>query len=146
MFSDILVAIDATPHAEAVLHQARELARATGASIELIHLIGHDWIEGQYLTMEDQAKAQTQVNHALLTLTEAGINAQAEIVSVDARTIGQKILQRAQPGPDQLIILGSRHHHAWMAFLGTSTSDRIAHQSPGPVLLVPETAHQGNTL
>ncbi|WP_427015367.1 universal stress protein [Pseudarthrobacter sp. P1] len=40
--------------------------------------------------------------------------------------------------PDQLIILGSRHHHAWMAYLGTSISDQITHQSPCPVLLIPQ--------
>ncbi|MET3721988.1 MULTISPECIES: universal stress protein [unclassified Arthrobacter] len=103
MFSRILVAIDTTPHSEAILEQARDLAVATGTAVQLIHSIGHDWIEGQDLTMEDQSRAKDQVN----------------------------------AGSDQLLILGSRNHHAWMAFLGTSISDQIAHQSPCPVLLMP---------
>ncbi len=145
MFSRILVAIDTTPHSEAILEQARDLAVATGASVEIIHFIGHDWIEGQDLTMEDKSRSQEQVNHALLSLTEAGITAGADPVGADARSIGKQILQRARTGPDQLIILGSRHHHAWMAFLGTSISDQIAHQSPCPVLLVPQNPAPGTT-
>lgn len=139
MFSHILVAIDATPHSEAILNQARDLSLATGAAVELIHFISHDWIEGQDLTMEDQTTAEEQVNRATLSLAGAGIEARASLVAADARNIGNEILQRAHAGPDQLIILGSRHHHAWLSFLGISMSDQVAHQSRCPVLLVPET-------
>lgn len=138
MFSRLLVAIDTTPHSEAILEQARDLAVATGASIELIHFIGHDWIEGQDLTMEDQSKAQDQVNDAMASLTAAGVACRADLLAADARSIGKEILQRAHAGPDQLIVLGSRHHRAWMAILGTSISDQIAHQAHGPVLLIPQ--------
>lgn len=96
--------------------------------------------------MEDQTKAQDQVNRALLSLAGAGIKARASLVAADARNIGKEILQRVHDGPDQLIILGSRHHHAWMAFLGTTMSDQIAHQSPCPVLLVPGNRAQENAL
>ncbi|MET3812218.1 universal stress protein [Arthrobacter sp. UYEF3] len=72
MFSRILVAIDTTPHSAAFLEQARDLAVATGAAVELMHFIGHDWTEGQDLTMEDQSRAQDQVNAALLTLPKPG--------------------------------------------------------------------------
>lgn len=137
MFSRILVALDTTPHAAAVLEQARDLALATGASVQLIHVIGHDWIEGQDLTMEDQTKAQDQLNRALLMFAAAGVTAEGDLLAADARAIGQEILQRARTEPNQLVLLGARHHHAWLSSLGASISDQIAHQSPCPVLLVP---------
>lgn len=142
MFSHILLALDVTPHSEAILNQARDLAHATGASVEVIHFIAHNWVEGRDLTMEDQTNAQHRVDQALLSLTEAGINARASVVAADTRTIGQEILQRAHSGPEQLIILGSHHHHAWMTLLGADTSEQVAHQSPCPILLIPGTNDQ----
>lgn len=138
MFSRILVALDTTPHSAAILELARDLALASGASVELLHFVGHDWIEGQDLTMEDRDEARDQLSSALLALADAGITATAELVDADARAIGELMLGRVQPGPDQLVILGARHRRAWMAFLGTSISDQIAHRSPCPVLLVPQ--------
>ncbi|MHB1235303.1 MAG: universal stress protein [Microbacteriaceae bacterium] len=137
MFSRILVPIDATAHSGTVLAQARELAILTGASVHLLHLNVSEWVEGQELIMEDTESTRQFVDQALLSFTTAGIRATAEILPADSRDIGAAIVQHVIPGPEQLIVIGARHHPAWLGLLGGSVSDQVARLSACPVLLVP---------
>ncbi len=137
MFSRILVPIDATAHSGTVLAYARELALLSGASVHILHLNVSEWVEGQELIMEDTAATRRFVDQALFDFTHAGIRATAEIIPADSRDIGAAIAQHVVPGPEQLIVIGARHHPAWLGLLGGSVSDQVVRLSACPVLLVP---------
>lgn len=93
MFTHILVPLDGTPHSDRLLVHARELAVFTGATVHLLHLDVHQWIEGQDLTMEDTAASATYLDRAQHTLAAAGITVSGEALTADSRDITNAILQ-----------------------------------------------------
>ena len=136
MFTRILVPLDGTPHSDKLVVYARELAVLTGATVHLLHIEVHEWIEGQDLTMEDTTATATYLDYAQHTLTTAGITVRGEALTADSRDIANAILQRVTP--DHIIILGALHHHtSWGRLLGENISDQIAHTAGCPILLIP---------
>jgi nucleotide-binding universal stress UspA family protein len=137
LYSTIIVAVSANSHSETMLRTARDLALLTSATVHLVHVSAQEWIEGQELTFEDVGSVDAFVEQALSSFTKAGISATYSIVPADSRDIGKAILEEAERGPAPLIVIGAHHRHAWLPLLGQSISDRIAHDSPHAVLLVP---------
>ncbi len=137
MFTHILVPLDGTPHSDKLVIHARELAVLTGATVHLLHVNVHEWIEGQDLTMEDTTASVTYLDHAQRTLTAAGITVSGEALTADSRDITNAILQRITPTADHLIIVGAPHHTPWARLLGKNISDQIAHTAGCPILLIP---------
>lgn len=137
MFTHILVPLDGTPHSDKLVTHARDLATLTGASVHLLHVNVHQWIEGQDLTMDDAATAATYLNQAQHTLSLAGIIVRGEALTADSRDITNAILQRSTPSADNLIIMGAPHHTPWVRLLSENISDQISHTAGCPLLLIP---------
>ena len=143
----ILVGTDGSAPAAAATHFALELAAACGDrvvfvtawrelrgswGIPLHHLIPEltdierDWAASHSAAAADAAKA-------------AGVPAEAVIRHGDAADVICDVAEEVKP---RLIVVGS---HGWTAvervFAG-SVADKVTHQAPCPVLVVPEAARR----
>jgi nucleotide-binding universal stress UspA family protein len=137
LYSNILVAINATFHSETVLKEARELALLTHSNVHLVHVSAQEWVEGQELTLEDPQSVEAFLDQALASFTSSGIHASRKVIPADSRNIGEAILKEADTMSAPLVIIGTHHRQAWLPLLGERISDHVAHRSPHPVLLVP---------
>ncbi|MBI4496507.1 MAG: universal stress protein [Chloroflexi bacterium] len=140
MYERILVPLDGSPVAEAVLPLVRSLAEAAGASVTLLHVI-ESVPPDRDLLAQLEARAAAYLRPWESRLAAAGIAAQ---VHVAAGRVAAQVLQVAQEGKHDLIALGTGGERALGGFYFGSTAWQVLHRAAVPVLLVrPPAAHPG---
>lgn len=159
MFHKILVAVDRSENGEKVLDEAIALAKATGASLMLLHVLSRE--EKGYPAMptlttqeyypvdgrlfEDYQKHWQIYEQAGLDLlrsytdkaTAAGVNAE---FTQNSGNSGRTICEMAQTCGADLIIMGRRGHSGWNELILGSVSNYVLHHTPCSVFTV-----QGHT-
>ena len=139
----ILVAVDFSEHSEAVVQEAAELARGTGAGLTLLHVAAPDpefvGLGAGPQTVRD-SRAHTldlerrELQRMAESLTKGGLSARALLF---AGATVEKILSEAERIAADLIVVGS-HGRGPLgnAFIG-SVSRGVLHGSACPVVVVP---------
>jgi nucleotide-binding universal stress UspA family protein len=135
----ILAATDFSETAEAALDWASELARLQGARLELVHAVNVPASlpgfvpPGPVFDEEVHSAAQSRLAEAAVRLREAG----GEISThLGIGTPSQVILSRAEQLQAAAIVMGTRGLTGLRHLLLGSTTERVMHRAPCPVLSV----------
>lgn len=135
----ILAATDFSETAEAALEWASELARLQGARLELIHAVTvppslPGFVPpGPVFDEEVRAAALSRLGEAAVRLREAGGEVSTHL---GIGTPSQVILSRAEELPAAAIVMGTRGLTGLRHLLLGSTTERVMHRAPCPVLSV----------
>lgn len=138
MYRSILVAVDGSPAADAALEQAIDLARAEGARLTLISVATQPRIRvvGPYYVLY---ASEDELEHEARKIVDRAEERVPEDVGVStvirSGPAAQRILERAEQGEHDLIVMGSRGlGYAGSLLLGSVSRAVLAH-SRVPVLV-----------
>jgi nucleotide-binding universal stress UspA family protein len=142
----VLVAIDFSAQADAVLATATELATAIGADVTVLHVAAPDpdfvgFEVGPQSVRDSRADVLEREHHELHSMAERlredGIPARAFLFS---GATAEKILEEAAARSADLIVMGTHGRSGLVsAFLG-SVSRAVLHSATCPVVVVPAAA------
>jgi universal stress protein A len=134
----ILAAVDLTEDSRAVAGRAVEIARATQASVQLLHVVEFMPIE----PMNDVVVPMVQLDEQLLSRAREQIDALAaqlgiasQNCAVEAGNAKTSILRYAREQGIDLVVLGGRERHG-LSILVNRTEDTVLHGAPCDVLAV----------
>jgi universal stress protein A len=134
----ILAAIDLTDDSHGVAQRACELARASGGTVKLLHVVEFVPIE----PMSDSLLPVMQIDDQLIARAHKQIRSlaeqlglPAEAAAVEAGSAKSEILRHAREQGCDLIVLGCRERHG-LSILIHRTEDTVLHGAPCDVLAV----------
>jgi nucleotide-binding universal stress UspA family protein len=136
MIRQILLPLDGSERSREAMRYAISLARQTGASLHLLHVV-----EGQVALLASEADIQTFMNQAVAFLLEMEkeVAEQGIRVSKAARlgNAAAEIVKEAQTAAADLIVIASHGRTALTsALLGSVTAEVIHKEQAIPVLVV----------
>ncbi len=142
-FRKILVATDFSPHAANALQLAAGLAKASGASLQIMHVydvIPYTLPEG--LPIYDGGQMVRIREELGLQLRKVASEAQrGGVQEVDSALVeGQasaEIARRAEEGQCDLIVMGTHGRSGFAHLLLGSVAERVVRKATCPVLVVP---------
>jgi nucleotide-binding universal stress UspA family protein len=139
----VLVAIDFSAHADAVLATAEELARSVGGDLTILHVAAPDphfvgFEVGPQSVRDSRAQVledeHRQLQDIAARLRDEGLAARAFLF---AGATAEKILEEADKQNADLIVIGTHGRSAIAkAFIG-SVSQGVLHAATCPVVVVP---------
>ena len=137
----ILVPIDFSSHAGAVLEWAAHLAEEHGAKLVLLHAyhqpVDFPQLEGAYLPPDfwTQVKADSSANleRSAATLRERGLSVETVVREGYPATA---IEEEARARHADLVVIGTRGHSGLKHLLLGSIAERVVQKAPCPVLAV----------
>ena len=134
----ILLVVDLTEHSSAVGRRASAVAAATGAEVELLHVVEFVPVE----PMGETLMPAVQIEEALLQRAGQRLEALAAELGfggrpchVEAGNVKSEIVRIARERQVDLIVLGSRERHG-LSILVNLTEDTVLHAAPCDVLAV----------
>ena len=139
----IVVGLDLSEGDNAVLDKASQLAKATGATLQLVHVFpreskGIDYVA--YVPVDPNkreaeiAEEQRQLEVLVAELKGKGVSAAAAL-RIDRPCPG--VLAHAEEMHADVIVVGTHSQNVVARVLIGGTADRILRRSPVPVLVVP---------
>ena len=134
----ILLVVDLTDDSLPIGRRARALASATGAEIDLLHVVEYVPVEPMGETLmpsvqiEDDLVDRAKQRLAALA-TELGVPEAA--CRVETGNVKSEIVRIARERHADLIVLGSRERHG-LSILVNFTEDTVLHAAPCDVLAV----------
>lgn len=143
MYEKILVPIDGSESSARALQHAQKIAELTGGKITLFHVMHFpaqlETYSGKlgeaYYLMKDRIK-----EHAQEILEKAKENLSAGSIAFTEKTVwgepANEIIQEAEQGNYDLIVIGSRGLGEIKSWLLGSVSQRVVRHCKRPVLLV----------
>jgi len=137
----ILVPIDFSSHADAVLEWAAHLAEEHGSKLVLLHAyhlpVDFQQLEGAYLPPDfwAQVKADSSANleRSAVTLRERGLTVETVVREGYPATA---IEEEARARHADLVVIGTRGHSGLKHLLLGSVAERVVQKAPCPVLAV----------
>lgn len=134
----IVVGIDGSPSSVAALDWALDQAERTGATVEAItaweYPAFYSWEGGAISPREFEGAASVTVENVV----DAALEERGTSVSVRTQVIqghsAQTLLEASQGA--ELLVVGSRGHGGFVGALLGSVSQKCAHHSPCPVVIV----------
>ena len=148
MFTRIMIAVDRTPNADAVVDHAAGLATQSNAALHVLHvtplhLVSEDIVAGKGFGVvtgdgDVDPREQNLVAELMKQLRSAGVTVTGEVVSATEHDTARVITERAKDTGADLLILGESHHRGpSKLFKASVAADIIHHSLPCAVLLVP---------
>lgn len=147
MYSRILVAVDGSPNAERALDHAAALAKATSASLRIVHVVDVGLLGyGPELAINVEGLIEARYAFAQKVLAAARSRAEAagvaaETAQLDTRDptvhVAATIAEAAAAWPADLVVLGTQGRRGVERWLLGSVAEGVARRSTVPVLLVP---------
>ncbi|MBU3866922.1 universal stress protein [Streptomyces sp. 4503] len=138
MFRNIVVAVDQSRSRHSALRAAGEMARLTGAKVQVVHVAASAIAWNSVVRLEEDVEADETLKEALAALREMGIGADGETVRAMDRQVPHVIAQFTERVGADLLVLGPHHRGAVAAFFNPRVSDAAAHATRIAVLLAPE--------
>jgi len=130
----VLIAYDGSPEAERALDWATHLGDTVATVIGVVPtLAGSERIADAVDASVAPEAFRDELQNAVETLEAAGV--QAGFVE-RAGNPAEAIIETAEEGGFDLIVIGTRGRHAVARFLFGSTAERVAWHASTPVLLV----------
>jgi nucleotide-binding universal stress UspA family protein len=139
MFKKILVGFDGSKNAELALSHALSLSKATGAKVTVL------WVRESlphFPETVDEIAVEEEAAQAYFTGIEEQVQrlTQAQSSSVEVKCLrghpAQQIVECADKGAFDLIVLGNRGHHGFFSRLLGGTADRVSDHAKCDVLIV----------
>jgi universal stress protein A len=134
----LLLVLDLNADSITVGQRARDVAAATGAAVELLHVVEFVPVE----PMGETIMPAVQIENELLERAGARLRAMATELGlpqapchVEAGNVKSEIVRVARERQVDLIVLGSRERHG-LSILVNLTEDTVLHAAPCDVLAV----------
>jgi nucleotide-binding universal stress UspA family protein len=139
MFKSIVWAADGSEHAEAAFPFVKELAKAGGAEVTIVHVV--ERVEGSGGVgpprRVDEDKIQADLHKRASELSSEGIEASVEIRGDVGTRPAHALVEIARQKDADLIVVGTRGLSVIAGLLLGSETQRLLHVAPCPVLAVP---------
>jgi universal stress protein A len=134
----VLLVLDLNEDSAVVGQRARDIAAASGAEVELLHVVEFVPVE----PMGETIMPAVQIENELLDRAGARLRAMATALGlpqapchVEAGNVKSEIVRVARERHADLIVLGSRERHG-LSILVNLTEDTVLHAAPCDVLAV----------
>lgn len=140
MFKRILVPLDGSARAESALPVAARLARAYGASVELVRVVEAYAEYGAYLQSaldEEKIEATRYLEGVARSIDLEGSEV---VVKVPLGLAGKSIIAEAQASHASLIVLCSHGYTGMKHWMLGSVAEKVARHAPVPVFILREGA------
>ncbi|HMN21908.1 MAG TPA: universal stress protein [Ottowia sp.] len=145
MYSRLLVPLDGSPTSLLALEHAAALARLSGATVVLLHVIEplrhSTGFERPKVYIEDvrprfMATGQALLDEAANRLRDDGIASETVLLESGIERVSAQIARQAETSRCDLIILGTHGRRGVDRLLLGSDAEQIARTAPVPVMLV----------
>jgi len=144
MYKSILVAVDGSQTSELALHEAIQLAKATGARLRIVNAVDEanfNWMEYPNLTeIWDAlvAGGRALLSKAASTAAEAGIEADTRLIEMNrvGDRIPEALAREADDWPADLIVVGTHGRRGLSHMFLGSVAEGIVRVASQPVLLI----------
>ena len=147
MYSRLLVPLDGSPTALLALEHAAALARLSGATVVLLHVIEplrhSTGFERPRVYIEDvrprfMATGQALLDEAANRLREDGIASETVLLESSTERVSEQIARQAEARQCDLVILGTHGRRGVDRLLLGSDAEQVARTAPEPEKLVRE--------
>jgi nucleotide-binding universal stress UspA family protein len=136
----IVVPLDGALGSEASLPHAALLARAYGASIELIHVTSESGVEADDSKLRNwhsKEKRRLEAEFDAIERSEPGLGFTRVFAEGDPAT---RILERIEKEPASVIAMGSHGRTGWSRWMFGSVSEKVLQAAKCPVLIARHTS------
>lgn len=140
-YKKILCTVDPKADAQAAIRRALELARAVGAELKVLHVVGYfpEDRSNEYIAPENQDPMTYELEAARRELAglavPLGVDEAVVEVSHSPESASHEVLRRVKAEGYDLVISSGGHPHG-LARLLPNSADRIAHGARCDVLVV----------
>jgi nucleotide-binding universal stress UspA family protein len=147
-FHRILVATDGTEPAQAAACLAANFARASGASVEVVHVWNLEVRRRRGLwDLETRSEARELVESTVDRVRSLDVEAEGDILDADSGHIAGALAEAARKYDADLVVVGSRRLSDWRSLISAhSVSHQLLTKVDCPVLIVngpsPASEHQ----
>lgn len=148
MYSRLLVPLDGSPTSLLALDHAAALARLSGATVVLLHVIEplrhSTGFERPKVYIEEVrprflAAGQALLDEAATRLRQDGIAVETALLESSIERVSEQIAHQADASRCDLVILGTHGRRGVDRLLLGSDAEQVARIAPVPVMLVRET-------
>jgi|HubBroStandDraft_1064217.scaffolds.fasta_scaffold149588_1 nucleotide-binding universal stress UspA family protein len=137
MISRLLLAVDVDTSSEAT-RVAGELAKASGATVEVFHADELDAHVDTAIWLDDDTEPREPIGNALAALQSQGITARVVTTRTTSRKLAQAVVHEGLDSTTDILVLGlPKPRHVGRIFVG-SVAAEVAARTTIPLLLVPE--------
>jgi len=149
MYQRILVPIDGSPTSSKGLDEAIKLAKLTGASLRLLHVLDALSFTNGYEAYEvyahDVMPYMKQTGQAILEKGRAqaaasGVTVDTQLCECLTERMSELVIEQSKLWPADLIVLGTHGRRGLGRFFLGSDAEQIVRTSIVPVLLVRDTS------
>ena len=142
MYERILVPVDGSPTSSLGLDEAIKLARLTGASIHLVHVVdqltfvsGFEVYTGDLVGLLREA-GEKIIGEAKARTTASGVPVSAFLCETFGSRVCDVVLEQAQEWKADLIVIGSHGRRGMSRLFLGSDAETVVRTAPVPVLVV----------
>jgi nucleotide-binding universal stress UspA family protein len=139
MYKAIVWSTDGSKSADRALPHVKELAKAEGATVTIVHVV--ERIEGAGAVgpprRADESEVQAKLQQLAAGLSEEGFNVSLIVRGDVGARPAHEVVEAAREVDADLIVVGSRGLGAITGLLLGSVAHRLLHIAPCPVLVVP---------
>jgi nucleotide-binding universal stress UspA family protein len=148
MYQRLLVALDRTATSRLALEHAAALARLSGATVVLLHVLESfrhvSGFESPKVYAEEvlprmRAAGRELLDEAAAPLREQGIEVETVLLEGSDERVAELIARRAEEAGVDLVILGTHGRRGVNRLLLGSDAEHVARIAPVPVMLVRST-------
>jgi nucleotide-binding universal stress UspA family protein len=141
MTNTIVWATDGSENADRALSVARTLARETGASLVVVHIVQRFATKTGLAVHADEERVEAKLERVVEELSNEGFDATLKIVNHLGAQPAHEIANVAREVGADLIVAGTHGHAPIAGLLLGSVTLRLLHVAPCPVLAVPASEH-----
>ena len=144
MYQKILVPVDGSAASLRGLREAAKLARGSGASLKLIHIVNEFIFDPVYVpaTVYEPVLESMRVNGQKILATaaaiasEAGVQPETQLIETIGGSVARLILEAARTWPADLIVMGTHGRRGVSRAVLGSDAETVLRTTTVPVLFV----------